>query len=168
MIRAALGYFSGLRSLAAATGWPGTLSPLLPFTIDAYAIDGHPRVVVERDRFTGGPSLRSLERHRRYRVLVGRQCLLASDRREGAHGELPIVVLVGAVPPAVLGLNAARLEHTAAQQRFWQTEHDGLAVRTSEDQMALRATLEAGPQPDVAVIATHGSRRLRVSRTVSP
>jgi len=35
---AAVSSFSGLRSLAAATGWPEALSPLLPFTIDAYAM----------------------------------------------------------------------------------------------------------------------------------
>ncbi len=30
--------FSGLRSLAIVTGWPETLSPLLPLTVDAYAM----------------------------------------------------------------------------------------------------------------------------------
>src|SRR6478736_3801854 len=35
---AAVSSFSGLRSLAVATGWPGAMAALLPFTIDAYAM----------------------------------------------------------------------------------------------------------------------------------
>lgn len=37
-ISAAVSSFSGLRSLAAATGWPEALSPLFPLTVDAYAM----------------------------------------------------------------------------------------------------------------------------------
>src|SRR5206468_5814275 len=35
---AAVSSFSGLRSLAIVAGWPDTLSPLLPLTVDAFAM----------------------------------------------------------------------------------------------------------------------------------
>jgi len=37
-LAAAVSSFSGLRSLAAATGWPEVLTPLFPLTVDAYAM----------------------------------------------------------------------------------------------------------------------------------
>src|SRR5262245_39748942 len=35
---AAVSSFAGLRALAAVAGWPAVLAPLLPLTIDAYAM----------------------------------------------------------------------------------------------------------------------------------
>jgi hypothetical protein len=103
-ISAAVSSFSGLRSLAAATGWPGALAPLLPLTIDAYAmtatrvwLSGRTRSTEARD-FARWNAILAIALS-----LVGNGAwhLLAAGTVQLGW---PIVVCVGAVPPAVLGL----------------------------------------------------------------
>ncbi|MGA5426640.1 DUF2637 domain-containing protein [Streptomyces koyangensis] len=101
---AAVSSFSGLHSLAAATGWPEALAPLLPFTIDAYAMTA---TRVWLSKATGSTAARRFARWNAIDAiglsLVGNAAwhLIAAKVLTVTW---PIVVLVGAVPPAVLGL----------------------------------------------------------------
>lgn len=101
---AAVSSFSGLHSLAAATGWPEALAPLLPFTIDAYAMTA---TRVWLSKTTGSAAARRFARWNAVGAiglsLVGNAAwhLIAAKVLTVTW---PIVVLVGAVPPAVLGL----------------------------------------------------------------
>jgi hypothetical protein len=101
---AAVSSFSGLRSLAAATGWPEALAPLLPLTIDAYAMTA---TRVWLSKVTGSAAARRFARWNAIGAiglsLVGNAAwhLIAAKVLTVTW---PIVVLVGAVPPAVLGL----------------------------------------------------------------
>lgn len=103
-LSAAVSSFSGLRSLAAATGWQKELSPLLPFTIDAYAMTA---TRVWLSSATRSAKARSFARWNAVMAitlsLVGNAAshLIAAKVLTPSW---PIVVLVGAVPPAVLGL----------------------------------------------------------------
>jgi hypothetical protein len=101
---AAVSSFSGLQSLAVATGWPEPLSPLLPFTVDAYAMTAT-RVWLSGSTHSG--RARSFARWNAI-MAIGLSLLGNAVWHLMAAGVLevswPIVVLVGAVPPAVLGL----------------------------------------------------------------
>lgn len=103
-LAAAVSSFSGLHSLAAATGWPEALAPLLPFTIDAYAMTA---TRVWLSKATGSAEARRFARWNAIGAiglsLVGNAAwhLIAAKVLTVTW---PIVVLVGAVPPAVLGL----------------------------------------------------------------
>ncbi|ARP74287.1 hypothetical protein LK06_019365 [Streptomyces pluripotens] len=101
---AAVSSFSGLRALAAATGWPEALSPLLPCTIDAYA------TTATRVWLSGVTRSERARHFARWNAigaiglsLVGNAAwhLIAAKVLTVTW---PIVVVVGAVPPAVLGL----------------------------------------------------------------
>jgi hypothetical protein len=101
---AAVSSFSGLRELAVATGWAELLSPLLPLTIDAYAM------TATRVWLAQGMASRAARRFARWNAigaiglsLVGNAVwhLIAA---EVISVTWLIIVLVGAVPPAVLGL----------------------------------------------------------------
>lgn len=122
---AAVSSFSGLRSLAASTGWPETLAPLLPFTIDAYAMTA---TRVWLSKATGSAAARGFARWNAIGAiglsLVGNAAwhLIAAKVLTVTW---PIVVLVGAVPPAVLGL----LSHLAV-----------LRVQDDEDEAAKPGT----------------------------
>ncbi|WP_206443255.1 DUF2637 domain-containing protein [Candidatus Protofrankia californiensis] len=103
-LAAAISSFSGLHSLAVATGWPEALAPLLPFTIDAYAMTA---TRVWLSKATGSAAARRFARWNAIGAiglsLVGNAAwhLIAAKVLAVSW---PIVVLVGAVPPAVLGL----------------------------------------------------------------
>jgi Protein of unknown function (DUF2637) len=103
-LSAAVSSFSGLHSLAVATGWPEALSPLLPFTIDAYAMTA---TRVWLSKATGSAAARRFARWNAIGAiglsLVGNAVwhLIAAKVLTVTW---PIVVLVGAVPPPVLGL----------------------------------------------------------------
>lgn len=100
---AAVASFTGLRGLALAAGWPDRLAWLLPLTIDAYAMTSA-RVwlagTTPARRFARanaiGAILTSIAGNAAYHL--NRAGLLAVS--------WPVVVLVGAVPAAVLGLIA--------------------------------------------------------------
>lgn len=118
---AAVSSFSGLHSLAAATGWPEVLASLLPFTIDAYAMTA---TRVWLSKATGSAAARRFARWNAIGAiglsLIGNAAwhLIAA---KALTVTWPIVVLVGAVPPAVLGL----LSHLAV-----------LRVQDDEDEVA--------------------------------
>ncbi|MYX25800.1 DUF2637 domain-containing protein [Streptomyces sp. SID8381] len=154
---AAVSSFSGLRSLAAATGWPETLSPLLPFTIDAYAMTA---TRVWLSNATGSLAARRFARWNAIGAiglsLVGNAAwhLIAAKVLTVTW---PIVVVVGAVPPAVLGL----LSHLAVLHG--QDDEDEAALPSTEldeHQDAADAggdeLLEAARAADEAHRAEHG------------
>ncbi len=103
---AAVASFTGLRGLALVAGWPGRLAWLLPVTIDAYAMTSA-RV------WLAGHGLH--RRARRFARANAIGAIAASILGNAAYHAIsvhlltiswPIVVLVGAVPAAVLGLTA--------------------------------------------------------------
>lgn len=116
---AAVSSFSGLRSLALATGWGDWLSPLLPLTIDAYAATA--------TRVWLANSTRSVRARRFARWNAVGAVVLSVIGNAVWHliaaGLLQmswvIVVVVGAVPAAVLGL----LSHLAVLRT-----HDAVPV----------------------------------------
>jgi hypothetical protein len=102
---AATASFTGLRGLALVAGWPERLAWLLPITIDAYAMTSA-RVWLAK---AGG------RRARRFAQSNANGAITASIVGNAAYHMIsvgllsvswPIVVLVGAVPAAVLGLTA--------------------------------------------------------------
>jgi hypothetical protein len=103
---ATLASFSGLRGLAALAGWPDRLSWLLPVTLDAYAMTSA-RVWLAATTRSG-----AARRFARANALGAIAASITGNAAYHAvhagllHVTWPIVVLVGAVPAAVLGLTA--------------------------------------------------------------
>jgi hypothetical protein len=103
---AAVASFTGLRGLALVAGWPDRLAWLLPVTIDAYAMTSA-RVWLAGTSHT--------RRARRFAQANAIGAIATSIVGNAAYHAVsvrllivswPIVVVVGAVPAAVLGLTA--------------------------------------------------------------
>lgn len=98
--------FTGLRGLALITGWPQRLAWLLPLTLDAYAMTS------ARVWLAATTRARRARRFARANAIGAIAASIAGNATYHAVtvGLLavspPIVVLVGAVPAAVLGLTA--------------------------------------------------------------
>ncbi|MFB8777149.1 DUF2637 domain-containing protein [Streptomyces broussonetiae] len=139
-LSAAVSSFSGLRALASATGWPDALAWLLPLTVDAYAMTA---TRVWLSDWTGSDRARRFARWNAVMAialsLVGNGIwhLVASAVLTVTW---PIVILVGAVPPAILGL----LSHLAVLRG--QID-DGQPTCASPEQM-LAGTADASTEPD--------------------
>ncbi|NMO57820.1 DUF2637 domain-containing protein [Actinoplanes sp. TBRC 11911] len=103
-ISAAVASFAGLRGLAQVAGWPDRLAWLLPVTIDAYAMTSA-RVWLAGDADSGRGFARANAIGAIATSIVGNAGyhLVAAGL---VPISWPIVVLVGAVPAAVLGLTA--------------------------------------------------------------
>ena len=105
-ISAAVASFAGLRGLVEVAGWPGQLAWLLPVTIDAYAMTS------ARVRLAGTLGASRARRFARTNAIgaIATSILGNAGYHLIAAGIVtvswPIVVLVGAVPAAVLGLTA--------------------------------------------------------------
>ncbi|WP_207386436.1 DUF2637 domain-containing protein [Protofrankia symbiont of Coriaria ruscifolia] len=103
-LSAAVSSFSGLRSLAAATGWPEVLTPLFPLTVDAYAM------TATRVWLSGSTGSVRARRFARWNagLAIGLSLVGNAVWHLIAAHVLTVtwvtIVLVGAVPPAVLGL----------------------------------------------------------------
>jgi len=103
---AAVASFTGLRGLALITGWPQRLAWLLPLTVDAYAMTS------ARVWLASTTRARRARRFARANAVGAIGASIAGNATYHAVtvGLLtvspPIVVLVGAVPAAVLGLTA--------------------------------------------------------------
>ncbi|PRY30889.1 uncharacterized protein DUF2637 [Pseudosporangium ferrugineum] len=105
-ISAAVASFAGLRGLALVAGWPDRLAWLLPVTIDAYAMtsarvwlagtlgDGGARNFARANAI--GAIATSIVGNAGFHLIVAGLLTIS----------WPIIVLVGAVPAAVLGLTA--------------------------------------------------------------
>lgn len=116
---AAVSSFSGLRSLAAATGWPEALSPLFPLTVDAYAM------TATRVWLSGSTGSERARRFARWNAIMAIGLSLVGNAvwhliaAQVLTVSWVIVVLVGAVPPAVLGL----LSHLAVLRSQTEALH---------------------------------------------
>ncbi|CAG6393142.1 DUF2637 domain-containing protein [Streptomyces cocklensis] len=143
---AAVASFTGLRGLALDTGWPPRLAWLLPVTIDAYAMTS------ARVWLAGTTRAPHARRFARANAIGAITASIAGNATYHAAAvgliaiSWPIVVLVGAVPAAVLGLTA----HLHAVRS--PDEHDDMAVRTSTAD-------QAGPRDRPAVRRRTASRR---------
>ena len=158
-ISAAVASFAGLRGLAQLAGWPDRLAWLLPVTIDAYAMTSA-RV------WLAGTLGRSRARNFARANAIG---AIATSIVGNAGYHLiatglvavswPIVVLVGAVPAAVLGLTA----HLHALTTAPVVKHEP-APAASEARTEVRTRwtdaelLDAARDADARHRATHGGR----------
>jgi hypothetical protein len=103
---ATLASFSGLRGLAELAGWPDRLAWLLPVTLDAYAMTS------ARVWLAGHTTNPATRRFARANALGAITLSITGNAayHSTAAGLLdiswPVVVLVGAVPAAILGLTA--------------------------------------------------------------
>lgn len=125
---AATASFTGLRGLALVAGWPERLAWLLPITIDAYAMTSA-RVWLAK----AGHGRRA----RRFAQSNAIGAITASIVGNAAYHMIsvgllsvswPIVILVGAVPAAVLGLTA----HLHALRTLDRDEDSGTAIGPAE------------------------------------
>ncbi len=144
---AAVASFTGLRGLALVAGWPARLAWLLPVTIDAYAMTSA-RVWLSGTSHT--------RRGRRFAQANATGAIVASIIGNAAYHAIsvhlltvswPIVVLVGAVPAAVLGLTA----HLHALRAIDRDSPTPKPIRTA--QSPTRRTVPGtvprpGPQPE--------------------
>ena len=103
---AAVASFTGLRGLATAAGWPDHLAWLLPLTVDAYAMTSTRLWLARHTRH---------RRARRFAAANAVGAIAGSVAGNAVYHALsagllsmtwPIVVAVGSVPAAVLGLIA--------------------------------------------------------------
>lgn len=103
---AAVASFAGLRGLALITGWPQRLAWLLPLTLDGYAMTSARVWLASTTR---------ARRARRFARANAVGAIAASIAGNATYHAVtvgllavspPIVVLVGAVPAAILGLTA--------------------------------------------------------------
>ena len=98
--------FAGLRGVAVVAGWPARLAWLLPITIDAYAMTS------ARVWLASTPASSRARRFARANAIgaIATSIVGNAGYHLVASGLLtiswPIIVLVGAVPAAVLGLTA--------------------------------------------------------------
>lgn len=154
-IAAAVSSFTGLRSLAAATGWPSVLAPLFPLCIDAYAATS------TRVWLSGATRSGHAQRFAKWNAILaiglslvgnGAWHLLASQI---IRMSWVIVVLVGAVPPAVLGL----LSHLAVLRS--QPESPAAPPATAKP----RAMRPADPAASTKR-ARRGTRRRAAAATI--
>ncbi|MFB9323098.1 DUF2637 domain-containing protein [Cryptosporangium minutisporangium] len=103
---AAVASFSGLRGLAEASGWAAELAWLLPVTVDAYATTS------ARVWLTASTQSPEARRFARANALGAITVSIAGNAVYHAVGAglltitWPVVVTVGAIPAAVLGLTA--------------------------------------------------------------
>lgn len=163
-VSAAVSSFSGLRSLAIATGWPNGLAVLLPGAIDAYAM------TATRIWLAGSMTSSAARRFARWNALLAIGLSLTGNglwHLLAAHVitvSWPIVVIVGAVPPGVLGL----LSHLAVLRAG---HAEDACPEQDETQDGEEDILIAARQADEAYRHEHGSgitrdalrRELRVS-----
>ena len=163
-ISAAVASFAGLRGLAEVAGWPDQLAWLLPVTIDAYAMTSA-RVWLAgmSGRATGfaranaiGAIATSIVGNAGYHLVAAGLVAIS----------WPIIVLVGAVPAAVLGLTAhlhalrtvpaKEVEPVAAAEDRPQSR---TRVRTRRPKRRTEETLlRAAREADARYRATHDGR----------
>ncbi|GIM95677.1 DUF2637 domain-containing protein [Paractinoplanes toevensis] len=158
-ISAALASFAGLRGLAVVAGWPDRLAWLLPITIDAYAMTSA-RVWLAGT--VGGLRARKFARANAIGA-IATSIIGNAGYHLIATGLIniswPIVVFVGAVPAAVLGLTA----HLHALQTITASEdrpQARTAVRThpTKHRRTEEALLAAAREADARHRAANNGR----------
>jgi MFS family permease len=145
-ISAAVASFAGLRGLAQLAGWPDQLAWLLPVTIDAYAMtsarvwlagtlgSSHARGFARANAI--GAIATSIVGNAGYHLIATGLVAIS----------WPIVILVGAVPAAVLGLTA----HLHALTTFTASDRD--PAPATEDRPAARTRVRTGDHIDAALL----------------
>jgi len=137
---AAVASFTGLRGLALITGWPPRLAWLLPVTLDAYAMTS------ARVWLASTTGARRARRFARANAIGAITASIAGNATYHSvtvglmHISPPIVVLVGAVPAAVLGFTA----HLHALRTLVEPESKDVREDESEDE---GGGTEDGPRP---------------------
>ncbi|OJF10770.1 DUF2637 domain-containing protein [Couchioplanes caeruleus] len=154
-VSAAVASFAGLRGLAHVAGWPDRLAWLLPVTIDAYAMTS------TRVWLTGTVGSSRARRFARANAIGAIVTSIVGNA--GYHLvavglvaiSWPIVVLVGAVPAAVLGLTA----HLHALRTIVSVPEDRTEIRTGvRPRRTDAALLNAAREADARHRALHGGR----------
>jgi hypothetical protein len=145
---AAVASFTGLRGLALITGWPPRLAWLLPVTLDAYAMTS------ARVWLAATTRARRARRFARANAIGAITASIAGNATYHSvtvglmHISPPIVVLVGAVPAAVLGftahLHALRTLDGAEDVREDKSENEAGAA---EDRPRPRTRSKVKPKP---------------------
>ncbi|MBR7830245.1 DUF2637 domain-containing protein [Actinospica sp. MGRD01-02] len=147
---AAVASFTGLRGLALITGWPTRLAWLLPVTLDAYAMTS------ARVWLASTTRARRARRFARANAIGAIAASIAGNATYHSvtvglmHITPPIVVLVGAVPAAVLGFTA----HLHALRTLVEPEdvredepEDGAAPAEERPQVRTRSKPKRRPRP---------------------
>jgi hypothetical protein len=161
-ISAAVASFAGLRGLAQVAGWPDRLAWLLPVTIDAYAMTsarvwlagtlGGSRALRFARANAIGAIATSIVGNAGYHLVAAGIITLS----------WPIVVLVGAVPAAVLGLTAhlhALRTVTAVEPSAENRPQIRTGVRTQRvKKRSDSALFNAARKADARHRATHDGR----------
>jgi hypothetical protein len=136
---ATLASFSGLQGLAILAGWPPRLAWLLPVTLDAYAM------TAARVWLAATTRTQAARRFARANALGAIAASIAGNATYHAtstgllHLTWPVVVTVGAVPAAILGLTA---HLHALQGRTGDEDEPSTPTGT------LNGTTETRPEPD--------------------
>jgi len=142
---AAVASFTGLRGLALMAGWPDRLAWLLPLTIDAYAMTSARVWLAQASparRFARANAIGAIA------ASIAGNAAYHLNRAGLLAVSWPIVVLVGAVPAAVLGLTAHlhALRSAPAEPAASASASEPVAVERSEPIDAASAgALAAGP-----------------------
>ncbi len=156
---AAVASFTGLRGLALITGWPQRLAWLLPLTLDAYAMTSARVWLASTTRAC---------RARRFARANAIGAIGASIAGNATYHAVtvglltvssPIVVLVGAVPAAVLGLTA----HLHALRTLADPQDGTESERRDEDEREANGeqSRTGGGTEDRPKPRTHNSSRRR-------
>ena len=164
---AAVASFTGLRGLALITGWPAGLAWLLPLTLDAYAMTS------ARVWLASTTRARRARRFARANAIGAITASIAGNATYHSvtvglmHISPPIVVLVGAVPAAVLGFTA----HLHALRTLDGTEDGSEGEAGDRPRPRTRSKPKRKPSPrsedelrtaareaDAAYRASHGGR----------
>jgi len=160
---AATASFTGLRGLALVAGWPERLAWLLPITIDAYAMTSA-RVWLAK---AGG------HRARRFAQSNAIGAITASIVGNAAYHMIsvgllsvswPIVVLVGAVPAAVLGLTA----HLHALRTLDRDEDEDIRARGQPERTEDGPRTKASSEDELMAAARAADARYRAEHDGRP
>jgi hypothetical protein len=140
-VTAAVASFTGLRGLAVDAGWPTRLAWLLPVTLDTYAMTS------ARVWLASTTRSRRARRFARANAVGAITASIAGNATYHAAAlglvavTFPVVVLVGAVPAAVLGLTA----HLHALRTLIDDE-DGTESGAREESERTPDGEESGPK----------------------
>lgn len=169
-VSAAVSSFSGLRSLAIMTGWPVGLAPLLPLTVDAYAM------TATRVWLTSASSER-VRGFARWNAVAAIGLSVAGNatcHAIAAHlmsASWSIVLAVGSVPALVLGLvtHLAVLRGQGDLARVVRTEFGPGPPGSTGEQATVRA--QSGPRyagEDELLVAARAADQAHRERSGRP
>jgi hypothetical protein len=166
---AAVASFTGLRGLALITGWPPRLAWLLPVTLDAYAMTS------ARVWLAATTRARRARRFARANAIGAITASIAGNATYHSvtvglmHISPPIVVLVGAVPAAVLGFTAhLHALRTLDGVEDVREDESGDEADAAEDRPRPRTRSKPSASRVRAPRTNSGRRRARQTRRTGP